>query len=236
MSLSLMGRAAAIVLLGGALNVGAQEIEGETAEISYKMGYDIGQRMKELGVPDFDAAAFQQGTVDALEGKDNALSEEQSQNAMAALGRYQQEAMERRRTELARQSEENLKAGEEYLAENAQREEVATTESGLQYEVLELGDGAKPEAANTVKVHYRGTLLDGTEFDSSYARGEPATFPLNRVISGWTEGLQLMPVGSKFKFHIPSDLAYGGRSQGAIGPNSTLVFEVELIEIIEDAP
>ncbi len=235
MNLSLMGRSAAMVLLGAALNAGAQEIQGETAEVSYKMGYDIGQRMKELGVPDFDVSAFQRGTVDALNDRESALTQEQSEAAMSALGRYQQQAMERRRAELARQSEENLKAGEQYLITNGQRDGVTTTESGLQYEVLRMGEGAKPEATNTVRVHYRGTLLDGSEFDSSYARGEPATFPLNRVISGWTEGLQLMPVGSKFKFHIPADLAYGGRSQGSIGPNSTLIFEVELLGIEDPA-
>ena len=231
MSLSLIGRSAAIVLLGGTLNAGAQDIQGETAETSYKMGYDIGSRMKKLGLPDFDAAAFQNGTEDALQGRDSKLTEEQMENSIAALARYQQEAMERRRVELAQQSETNLKAGEEYLAANGKRDGVTTTESGLQYEIIELAEGAKPEVTNKVKVHYRGTLLDGTEFDSSHARGEPAVFLLNRVISGWTEGLQLMPVGSKFKFHIPSDLAYGGRSQGAIGPNSTLIFDVELLAI-----
>ncbi len=231
MSLSLTGRSAALVLLVGAFNAGAQELQGETAELSYKMGYDIGLRMKELGVPEFDSAAFTRGTEDALNGKDSSLTDEQAQNALAALSRYQQEAMERRRAELARQSEENLKAGEDYLAANGKREGVTTTDSGLQYEVIEMGQGPRPQATDNVTVHYRGTLLDGTEFDSSYSRGEPTSFGLNRVISGWTEGLQLMPVGSKFKFHIPSDLAYGGRSQGSIGPNSTLIFEVELLGI-----
>ena len=121
--------------------------------------------------------------------------------------------------------------------ENAKKEGVTVTESGLQYEVLSEGDGEKPVATDVVKVHYKGTLLDGTEFDSSYARNEPTTFPLNRVIAGWTEGLQLMSVGSKYKFTIPSELAYGDRDLGKIPANSTLVFEVELLEIQnEEAP
>lgn len=132
----------------------------------------------------------------------------------------------------AKVAEENLATGAAYLAENAKREEVSQTESGLQYEVLTAGEGASPAATDTVKVHYKGTLLDGTEFDSSYSRGEPAVFPLNRVISGWTEGVQLMKVGSKFKFHIPANLAYGARATGKITSNSALIFDVELLEIV----
>ena len=130
------------------------------------------------------------------------------------------------------QSGGKISEGEAFLAENGKRPEVTTTASGLQYEVIEMGDGAKPTASSTVKVHYRGTLLDGTVFDSSYDRGEPISFPLNGVIRGWTEGLQLMPVGSKFKFYIPYDLAYGERGAGqVIGPYETLIFEVELLNI-----
>lgn len=124
------------------------------------------------------------------------------------------------------------KAGEEFLAQNAQRSEVKTTESGLQYEIITQGKGKKPEATSVVRVHYKGELLDGKVFDSSYDRGEPAEFPLNRVIIGWTEGLQLMNVGAKYKFYIPYNLAYGERGAGAnIPPYSTLVFTVELLEI-----
>ena len=130
-------------------------------------------------------------------------------------------------------AEKNIEAGLAYLEENGKKEGVVTTESGLQYEVLEEGEGASPEATDMVKVHYRGTLLDGTEFDSSYKRGEPAEFPLNRVISGWTEGVQLMKEGAKYRFHIPSELAYGARSTGAITPNSTLIFDVELLEVVK---
>ncbi|MDD2636284.1 MAG: FKBP-type peptidyl-prolyl cis-trans isomerase [Bacteroidales bacterium] len=130
------------------------------------------------------------------------------------------------------QSGDKLSEGEAFLKENGKRPEVTTTASGLQYEVLEMGNGAKPTASSTVKVHYQGTLLDGTVFDSSYDRGEPISFPLNGVIKGWTEGLQLMPVGSKFRFVIPYDLAYGERGAGQlIGPFETLIFEVELLDI-----
>ena len=129
-------------------------------------------------------------------------------------------------------SGDKVSEGEAYLKENGKRSEVKTTASGLQYEVIEMGNGAKPVASSTVKVHYQGTLLNGTVFDSSYERGEPISFPLNGVIKGWTEGLQLMPVGSKFKFVIPYDLAYGERGAGQlIGPFETLIFEVELLDI-----
>ena len=145
--------------------------------------------------------------------------------AMEAASREKQKAISEAKAET------NIAEGEKFLAENAEREGVTVTDSGLQYEVMSEGDGASPTAEDTVTVHYKGTLLDGTEFDSSYSRGEPATFPLSRVIPGWTEGVQLMKVGSKFKFFIPSELAYGERSTGKITPNSTLVFEVELLDV-----
>ena len=147
------------------------------------------------------------------------------QDAGATLQAFEQEA-------LTKQVDEAKKKGEEYLAENAQREGVSVTESGLQWEVLQEAEGAKPGVDDTVSVHYVGTLINGSEFDSSIARGQPASFPLKGVIPGWTEGLQLMNVGSKYRFVIPSDLAYGERGAGeSIGPGETLVFEVELLEI-----
>lgn len=133
---------------------------------------------------------------------------------------------------LQQKSAENLKAGQEFLAENAQRPEVTQLESGLQYEVLVMGEGDKPRVDQTVTCHYHGTVIDGRVFDSSVRRGQPASFPLNRVIAGWTEALQLMPVGSKWRLFIPPNLAYGDRQVSAeIGPNSTLIFEVELLKI-----
>ena len=130
------------------------------------------------------------------------------------------------------QADKNLQEGKDFLAANGKKDGVTTTASGLQYEVITQGDGASPSATDKVTVHYKGTLLDGTEFDSSYKRGETATFPLNRVISGWTEGLQLMKTGSTYRFFIPPDLGYGAHGAGRmIGPNATLIFEVELIKI-----
>lgn len=127
--------------------------------------------------------------------------------------------------------EENKAAGKAFLAENAKKENIITTASGLQYEILTKGEGPSPSATTSVTVHYRGSTLDGKEFDSSYSRNAPATFPLNRVIAGWTEGLQLMNVGAKYRFYIPSDLAYGARGAGgSIGPNETLIFDVELLK------
>lgn len=132
----------------------------------------------------------------------------------------------------AKSADENKAEGEAFLAENAKKSGIQVTESGLQYEILNQGEGAKPSASDNVTVHYEGTTIDGKVFDSSYSRGEPATFPLNRVIAGWTEGVQLMQEGSKFRFYIPSDLAYGKRGAGRdIGPNATLIFDVELIKI-----
>jgi FKBP-type peptidyl-prolyl cis-trans isomerase len=128
---------------------------------------------------------------------------------------------------------ENTKKGEEFLAENKKKDGVKVTASGLQYKVIKQGNGPKPKLTDKVKVNYRGTLIDGTEFDSSYKRGTPTEFPLNGVIKGWTEGIQLMPVGSKYEFYIPAELAYGARGPQTVGPNQTLIFEVELLEIVK---
>lgn len=194
----------------------------EVAQKSYAVGVTVGQFVQmQMNDPDVDA--LMQGVMDKVNGTELLVDEAQIGDIITT---YQQEAA-------SRAAIANVAAGEQFLAENAKRSEVKVTDSGLQYEVLQKGDGgAHPTAESTVKVHYHGTLIDGEVFDSSVERGEPISFPLNRVIAGWTEGVQLMTTGAKYKFFIPSDLAYGERGAGAkIGPNSTLIFEVELLEI-----
>jgi FKBP-type peptidyl-prolyl cis-trans isomerase len=161
-------------------------------------------------------------------GEELAMTDEE---AAAVRQVYVQQRQVAAKAETAAVGHENLTEGQKFLAENKVKEGVQTTDSGLQYQVLTMGDGARPAATDTVKVHYSGKLLDGTEFDSSYARNEPISFALNRVIAGWTEGVQLMPIGSKFIFYIAPELAYGEGGGGPIPPNSTLVFEVELLDI-----
>lgn len=201
----------------------AQDTALETPEskLSYSLGMMIGERvLPQYGELDYDLVM--QGMKDQNSGKETALTMEEAEMALQA---QQQEIA-------AAAAAEAEQKGAGFLAENKAKDGVMVTDSGLQYEVITEGDGAKPTADDTVSVHYVGTLMDGTEFDSSIARGEPASFPLKGVIPGWTEGLQLMNVGSKYRFVIPSDLAYGERGAGqAIGPGETLVFEVELLEI-----
>jgi len=205
-------------------------LDSDRAKFSYAMGMDVGNSLRQMG-GEIDVDAF----VDAFRtsianGEMRMKAEDAAKVKQAFFQKRQQEQQEKMKVE----GDANKKAGESFLAANKQKEGVTTTASGLQYEVITQGKGDKPSSTDTVKVHYRGTLIDGTEFDSSYARGEPATFPLNRVIRGWTEGVQLMNVGSKYRLFVPSDLGYGPRGAGAkIGPNATLIFEVELLEIIK---
>jgi len=227
----------AIIILTGltACNQGADKaetntvtLETDTQKLSYAMGLDVGNSLKNLET-NVDANAFSQAVSDVLSGEKVKLPEEVAANIKQEFFRKKQESQ---MAKLEAAGSENKTKGEAFLAENAKKDGIKVTASGLQYEVITQGDGAKPKPENTVKVHYKGTTIDGTEFDSSYSRGQPISFPLNGVIPGWTEGVALMPVGSKYRFFIPSDLAYGERGAGAkIGPNSTLIFEVELLAI-----
>ncbi|MDX1735787.1 MAG: FKBP-type peptidyl-prolyl cis-trans isomerase [Halioglobus sp.] len=211
---------------------GEVKLESFEQRLSYGIAFSVGQRMAADNIP-LDSDAFLQGIDDALKGQQPRLTPEEMQQEMQT---YQQQVMAERAEAQQALAGANQAAAETFLAENAAREGVVVTESGLQYEVLEAGEGAKPGADDTVEVHYRGTLVDGTEFDSSYSRGEPVTFGVGQVIAGWTEALQLMSVGSKYKLAIPADLAYGAGGAGqVIGPNAALLFEVELLSIPSQA-
>lgn len=204
------------------------ELDTETKQFSYVVGMDVGKSLKNLGA-EIDLDVVVRAIRDVVEGGDVLLSEPQANEIKQAFfQKRQQQAAE----EAQAKAEENRAKGQEFLAENAQREGVETTASGLQYEVVEEGEGPKPDANDRVTVHYTGTLIDGTVFDSSRERGQPATFALNQVIPGWTEGLQLMSEGARYKFYIPADLAYGDRGAGnVIEPGSTLIFDVELQDV-----
>src|SRR6056297_901313 len=207
------------------------DLESSEQRLSYGIAYSLGQRMATDGIP-LDTGAFTQGVVDALEGKEPRLSPEVMQGEMQA---YQEKAVAEQQAAQAALAEANEAAAAAFLEQNAARDAVVVTESGLQYEVIEAGDGAVPGPEDTVEVHYSGTLVDGTEFDSSYSRGQPVSFGVGQVIPGWTEALQLMPVGSKWKLAIPADLAYGAAGAGqVIGPNAALIFDVELLSIPSD--
>lgn len=196
-------------------------------KLSYIFGQNIGSQFRSESV-DVDVEAFSAGVRDALDDAEPRLSEEEM---MTVLEAFQEQQIAKQEAETAAAAEENKAAGEAFLAENAEKEGVVALDSGLQYKVIEEGEGASPAADDTVKVHYRGTLIDGTVFDSSYKRGVPATFGVNQVIPGWTEALQLMKEGAKWELYIPPSLAYGpGGTGGAIGPNETLIFEVELLD------
>lgn len=211
------------------------DLKTENDKISYSIGFSMGSRFK-MDELELNLEIFQEGIKDGFTGSKQLLNEEETQEIMMAM---QQKMMAKKRAERMRQMEErekqsetNKEKGTKFLEENKAKEDVVTLKSGLQYQILKKGTGASPKATDTVKCHYKGTTIDGKEFDSSYKRGEPATFALNRVIKGWTEGLQLMKEGGKWRFFIPSELAYGERGSGPnIGPNEVLIFEVELLGI-----
>ncbi|MCK7552848.1 MAG: FKBP-type peptidyl-prolyl cis-trans isomerase [Marinobacter sp.] len=204
-------------------------LDSTDQKVSYGMGLVLGERMKN-DLPDLQMDQFLQGIKHGHAG-DEEVSRMSREEVQEALMAYQQQLQEQETSQMEDLAEKNREAGEAFLAENAARDGVETTESGLQYEILEEGDGDKPGETDRVKVHYTGELLSGDVFDSSRERGEPVTFGLNQVIPGWTEGLQLMNEGSRAKLYIPSDLAYGPGGNHSIGPNETLVFDVELIEV-----
>jgi FKBP-type peptidyl-prolyl cis-trans isomerase FklB len=192
-------------------------------KISYALGISLGANLKNNGFESLNYEKLAQGMQDLMDEKSLQMS---IQEAQTLINQYFQQLQEKSHAA-------TIEAGKSFLAENAKRAEVITTASGLQYEVLAEGSGAKPAASDRVQVHYHGTLLNGEVFDSSVSRGEPATFGVTQVISGWVEALQLMPVGSKWKLYIPSDLAYGAQGAGqSIGPHTTLIFEVELLAIV----
>ena len=195
----------------------------ELNDVSYAVGMSLGESLMQQNLKQLDASAIAQAIKDTFEGKDLKFSPQEANTLIQNFLREESE----------KQFAVNKNIGESFLKENGARAEVTQTESGLQYEVISEGNGAKPAATDTVTVHYHGTLIDGTVFDSSVERNQPATFGLNQVIKGWTEGLQLMAVGSKFRFYIPQDLAYGASPHpgGPIEPYMTLIFDVELIGI-----
>jgi FKBP-type peptidyl-prolyl cis-trans isomerase len=204
-------------------------LDTDDQKASYGIGLNVGRQIADAR-DRLDRLAFMRGIEDAMQGNDPDLSTEELQTVLQAFSAEIQAAAEEERTQLG---EENAAAGAAYLEENAAREGVTTTESGLQYEVLRAGDGPSPTVDQRARLHYRGTLIDGTEFDSSYSRGEPAEFSVGGLIDGFTEALTLMQVGSHWRIVIPSDIGYGPNGSGpVIGPNATLIFEIELLEIL----
>jgi FKBP-type peptidyl-prolyl cis-trans isomerase FklB len=210
---------------GGSNSGDSLKINNQVDSVAYALGHSVGSNLKNQ-FPNVNPELISKAIVEAFNGKENKLfaNPQDADNYIRTFIRAESE----------KKAVINKEKGEKFLAENAKKSGVKVTPSGLQYEVMKEGTGPKPTLESTVKVHYHGTTIDGEVFDSSVEKGEPATFPLNGVIKGWTEGLQLMNVGSKYKLFIPAELAYGARQAGAkIGPNSTLIFEVELLEIVK---
>jgi len=204
------------------------ELKTETQKLSYALGLDLGSYFKSLG-EDFDLAVVQRGIEDAYNGKKPLMTAEEASQVQQQFASRQQEKQVKQVMEMTAL---NREAAKKFLDENKGKEGVKTTASGLQYKVVKQGKGATPSANDTVKVHYKGTLLDGTEFDSSYKRNQPAEFQVNQVIPGWTEALQLMNVGSIYELYLPPELAYGDRgAPPVIEPGSMLIFEVELLDV-----
>ena len=219
---------AALAMSGVAIAADAPELKSEKEKLSYSVGMDIGSNLKRQSI-EVDPELLAKGFKDSYSGGKTLLTEEESRQA---IQNFQKQMMAKQAEAMKQQAEKNKAEGEKFLAENKGKEGVKATASGLQYKVIRAGTGSSPTADNTVEVHYRGTLIDGKEFDSSYSRNQTAVFPVSGVIPGWTEGLQLMKEGGKYMLFVPPDLAYGERGAGRdIGPNATLIFEVELISV-----
>lgn len=237
MKKTLVAIAVASVMLVGCGSEKEQEVaevekpytlETEEQKLGYSLGLMLGERLKS-DVEQLDIEALRRAVESVYAGEEPLLTPEEVEATMMA---FQQKKVAEQQATFTKMAEDNLTKGQDFMIENGKKEGVVTTESGLQFEVMTAGNGDSPVATDTVKVHYRGSLISGTDFDSSYSRGEPVSFPLNGVISGWTEGLQLMKPGGKARLVLPADLAYGPGGMGeAIGPNETLVFEVELLEV-----
>lgn len=217
-----------LLLAGPVMAAEKKELKTQKEKASYAIGLDIGNSLKKSNL-EIDNASLNKGIKDALSGGKPLMTEQEMKETITALQKDMQ-AKQQAQAKVA--GEKNKKEGEEFLAANKKKDGVVTLPSGLQYKVIKSGTGKTPKATDSVTVHYRGTLIDGTEFDSSYKRNQAATFPVNGVIAGWTEALQLMKEGDKWQLFIPSNLAYGERGAGStIGPNSVLIFEVELMSV-----
>jgi len=221
----------ALPLISPAADQNSQkQLQTYQEKISYVLGREVGRSFKESPTK-IEIDIFMQGLADGLKDSKSLLTPEEEK---AVKSEFTKQINQDRARKQAALSDTNLKAEKEFLIDNKSKAGVKTTASGLQYKVLRQGTGAKPQATDKVKVNYRGTLIDGTEFDSSYKRNKPAIFPVNGVIAGWTEALQLMSPGSKYRLFVPSKLAYGARGAGKmIGPNAILIFDVELLEIVK---
>jgi FKBP-type peptidyl-prolyl cis-trans isomerase FklB len=223
-----MALCAIVAISGASFAADAPELKSDKEKISYSIGMDIGGNLRR-GAVEIDPDALAKGLKDSYGGGTTLLTEDQ---ARQAIEEFQKTLRAKKAEAMQKLSEKNKVEGEKFLAENAKKEGVKSLPSGLQYKEIVPGKGKSPKATDTVTVHYKGTLIDGTEFDSSHKRGEPATFPVSGVIAGWTEALQLMKEGAKWQLFIPPNLAYGERGAGRdIGPNATLIFEVELISV-----
>lgn len=204
------------------------QLKDQKQKVSYGIGYNLGQNLMRDNL-DLDPQVLAKGIMDAMTKQKPQMTEDEIRATLLA---FQQQLQKDAQAKMQKAAQENVAKGKKFLADNAKKEGIKTTKSGLQYKVVKSGSGKTPKLNDRVTTHYRGTLIDGTEFDSSYKRNQPATFPVNGVIGGWTEALQLMKEGDKWQLFIPSDLAYGERGSGPdIGPNEVLIFDIELLKV-----